>query len=120
MQTRRTLLSIAALALAGTVGCAHHRQNQYAYAPPLAPAVYPQPALPDVVPPAVTMPGMAAPAPVYAAPVPGGPAAAPAGMPMVTPTGATMPCDPCQQGMVRPANGGVVYAEGQTPPCPPQ
>jgi hypothetical protein len=120
MQMRRTLLSIAVLLLAGAAGCAHHRQNQYAYAPPLAPPVYPQPALPDIVQPTVTMPGMAVPAPVYGAPVPGGPMAAPAGIPMVTPTAASIPCDPCQQGMVMPAAGGMVYAEGQTPPCPPQ
>lgn len=113
MQMRCTLLSIAALSLAGAVGCAHHRQNQYAYAPPLAPAVYPQPALPDAVaPPAVSMPVMAAPAGV--APPPGAP---PAAVPYAAiPTAATIPCDPCHQGM--PGAGGVVYADGQTPPCP--
>jgi hypothetical protein len=39
-------------------------------------------------------------------------------MPAVTPTNATVPCDPCQQGMVMPAGGQMVHADGQTPPCP--
>lgn len=103
---------LASLALA-TLGCAHHQQNQYAYAPPLAPPVYPQPQMP---------------APAVVAP-----AAAPSGMPMAPagtlPAGtvpAAMPVsmngDPC----CPPLEGGavgvpVVYetAAGQTPPCPP-
>jgi hypothetical protein len=115
MHVRRIRLSIAALSLAGAVGCAHHRQNQYAYAPPLAPAVYPQPAMPDAIqPPAVSMPVMAAPA--FNAPPP---AMVPGATPYAAvPTAATVPCDPCHQGM--PVAGGVVYADGQTPPCPPQ
>jgi hypothetical protein len=59
------------------------------------------------------MPVMPAPAPVYA---PAG--AVPVAMPAVTPTNATVPCDPCQQGMVMPAGGQMVHADGQTPPCP--
>jgi hypothetical protein len=114
MDVRRILPTIAMLTAAGTIGCAHHRQNQYAYAPPLAPAVYPQPPVPDALQqPAVSMPVMPAPAPVYA---PAG--AVPVAMPAVTPTAATVPCDPCQQGMVMPAGGQMVHADGQTPPCP--
>jgi hypothetical protein len=110
--------AVTALLLAATVGCAHHRRSQYAYAPPLAPAVYPQPAAPAVVqPPAVSIPAMAAPAPVAApAMMPGAPVVMPGG---VAPAGATVPCDPCQTGMVMPAGGPVVYADGQSPPCPP-
>jgi len=107
--TARLLLPLAVAA----GGCAHHRQNQYSYAPPLAPAVYPQPAVPEVVMPA------AGPMPVPVGVPPAAPMAMPAApvpMPAAVPTAAIQPCDPCQQGLVVPA-GGSAYAV-QTPPCP--
>jgi len=109
---------LAALTMAlGGGGCAHHQQNQYAYAPPLAPPVYPQPQSPT--------PAMAAMA--AAPPMTGGPmVAAPPGT--VLPPGAVVAApaagmpgavDPC----CNPVEGGaipVVYeSAGQTPPCPP-
>ena len=108
------LLTLAALPLAG---CAHSKANQYTYAPPLAPPVYPQPptAMPAM---AGTTPMMAA-API-AAPgaVVGVPVAAP-GMPAAPLAGQPMMGDPC----CPPMDGGavpVVYeAAGQTPQCPP-
>ena len=120
----RTLCLTAALA---ACGCAHHKANQYTYAPPLAPPVYPQPQ--TVGQPVAYPPGavpVAAP-PAYAPP--GGVPMAPAGMPMapagmpVMPTGAEIPalpdgsCPPCQTagGAVPVAYEGVV----QTTPCPP-
>jgi|688.fasta_scaffold171996_2 hypothetical protein len=109
-------LAALTMALAGG-GCAHHQQNQYAYAPPLAPPVYPQPQSPT--------PAMAAMA--AAPPMTGGPmVAAPPGT--VLPPGAVVAApaagmpgavDPC----CNPVEGGaipVVYeSAGQTPPCPP-
>jgi hypothetical protein len=108
---------LAALTMAlGGGGCAHHQQNQYAYAPPLAPPVYPQPQSPT--------PAMAA---MAAAPMTGGPmVAAPPGTVLppeavVAAPAAGMPgaVDPC----CNPVEGGaipVVYeSAGQTPPCPP-
>ena len=116
----RTVCLAAALA---ACGCAHHKANQYSYAPPLAPPVYPQPQTvgqPVAYPAAV--PGGA---PVVAPPVsvpPGGAAVGPPGMP-VMPTGGEIPAGP--DGACPPCNtaGGaapVVY-EGavQTTPCPP-
>jgi len=103
-------------------GCAHHRANQYAYAPPLAPPVYPQPqaaAQPVASPsPPVVQPGVAAPPIVSGVP----PAATAPAMP-VMPTAGVVPalpdgsCPPCNTG----CEGGavpVVY-EGamQTAPC---
>lgn len=91
------------------VGCAHHHGNTYAYAPPYAPPVYPQPPVAQPVsygapvagPPVVTMPG---------------PAAGPAG---VVVAGQTSPCPQgCPEGTVTTA-GVVMDAAGQTPPCPP-
>ena len=117
-----TLTGLALLA-ACLAGCAASGQNQYSYAPPLAPPVYPQPQSP--APPAVA-PVMAAPAaavPVSGAVMPG--AVAPAGMlpggaavvgqPVV---GQAMMTDPC----CTPGDGGampVVYESiDQSPPCP--
>lgn len=109
-------------------GCAHHR-NQSAYAPPLAPPVYPQPqmatqpvafAAPPGALPAVPVTGapMMAP-PGYAPAVPPG-AAAP-GMPML-PSAGVVPalpdgsCPPCEGSATVP----VVYESAvQTTPCPP-
>lgn len=85
------------------VGCAHNHGNNYAYAPPYAPPVYPQPA------------GVAQPV-SYAAPVAGGPviaAPAPVAAGTVVP-GQTAPCpQDCPEGAVA-VEGGV-----QTVPCPP-
>lgn len=109
-------------------GCLHNRANQYSYAPPLAPAVYPQPQQgtgPVVFgPPPVAMPPAAMPpvaAPVTGAVPMAGPTAAPmfSGGPIV-PQAAVMPagdpCDPCRDGVV---TAGPVFVDGgQTPPCP--
>jgi len=122
----RTVCLTAAIAAAG---CAHHKANQYTYAPPLAPAVYPQPQT-------VGQP-MAAPLPAGAVPVPAG--GVPVAPPMYAPPGGALPaapalpvmptsvempvlpdgsCPPC----VTPAGGAVTVGhEGpvQTTPCPP-
>ena len=87
-------------------GCAHHKANQYAYAPPLAPPVYPQPqtAAQPVVP--------------VATAAPPGVAVAPA-MPMAMPVVASAdPCCPPLDGVV--VGVPVVHeSPEQTPPCPP-
>lgn len=44
----RAFLLVAAGLLLGS-GCAHHKADQYAFAPPYAPPVYPQPASPQPV-----------------------------------------------------------------------
>ncbi|MFM7108873.1 MAG: hypothetical protein ACKOZU_09810 [Planctomycetaceae bacterium] len=101
------------LALGGLLaaGCAHHA-NQYAFAPPLAPPVYPQPqaaAQPVVSP---------APGPVVAAPV----GAVVAGAPVVAAVG-EIPANP--DGACPPCTGAAgatpVCYDGpvQTQPCPP-
>jgi hypothetical protein len=95
-------------------GCAHHQGNTYAYAPPYAPPVYPQPAV-------------AAQPVSYAAPLPAGPVVAAPGP--VSPGGAALaggaaagtsnPCpQACPDGTVVGAPV-VVEGDGQTPPCPP-
>lgn len=94
--------------IAACIGCAHHR-NDYAYAPPYAPPVYPQPQPPAIssvptAPSAVVMPTAAAPA---------------AAMPGPVVASHSSPCpDDCNQGVV---SGEHVVFEGggQTPPCPP-
>lgn len=98
---------IGLVAAATAAGCAHFREP-YAYQPPLAPPVYPQPQL---APPMVTY-GAPGPAPLVAP----GPAAAAVpgaaqGVVMATAEGCPSGCD----GAAVP----VVYQEGQTPPCPP-
>lgn len=94
--------------IALSVGCAHNHGNNYAYAPPYAPPVYPQPPL-------ATQPVS------YAAPVAGAPvivAAAPAAAGPVI-DGQTVPCPQgCPDGTVVGASA-VMDAGGQTPPCPP-
>ena len=89
MRTGPFLVGGCAVALGLATGCAHHRQD-YAYAPPLMPPVYPQPPGPTVpgsyAPPLVTMPGPA---------------------PVGTPGAAAAPA------------GAMVVADGQVPPCPP-
>lgn len=106
-------LLLAALA-AATAGCAHHKTNQYAYAPPLAPPVYPQPqtaAQPVVYPAAV---------PTAAAPPMAGGVVMAAPPPMAA--GAVVaasgdPCCPPLDGMA--VGTPVVYESDQTPQCPP-
>jgi hypothetical protein len=104
------------------LGCAHHRANQYAYAPPLAPPVYPQPQTTGQP---VAYPAMQPGAPVVAAPpvISGVPPAAAAPAMPVMPTAGVVPalpdgsCPPCTTG----CEGGVLPAvhEGavQTTPC---
>ena len=101
---RRIGIAIACLA---AVGCAS-QQNQYAYAPPLAPPVYPQPqpaAAPAVSMPHPTQPGVMP------------PALAPGPVPPVTMAPGTECCPPLGAGEVVVAP--VVYEEGQSPACPP-
>jgi len=113
-------------------GCAHHKANQYAYAPPLAPPVYPQPQTaaqpvaypaPPVgyppPPPGVVMPPAAPPGMV------GPPAAAvPPAMPVMTVAGElpALPngsCPPCNAGCADGAVPVAYEAAVQTTPCPP-
>ena len=111
-------LVAAGLCTAGLVGCAHNKANQYSYAPPLAPPVYPQPQMTQpvgmaapagglppgtVVAPATMMPGAVMPAPQAGA--------------AAVPTAGVDPC--CQQMGGTIVGQPVVYEEGQTPPCPP-
>lgn len=119
---RVTTLIVMALALAAGNGCAHHRAGSgYAYAPPLAPAVYPQPVdNTQPVAPVVTgvpvagqpvlVPGAAMTASPAGYPVAGQPMMAgqpfAAGQPVVP--GQTVPCDPSMMTMPM-----------QTPACPP-
>jgi len=124
-----------------SAGCAHHRQD-YAYAPPYAPPVYPQPPGPTVpgsyAPPVVTIPGATGqvmPGPVATAPA--------AGVPLATADGQSPPCPPLADATLigaLPASGeplpagatlisdepvagsrvvGASYAGEQSPPCPP-
>ena len=113
-----TLAALVAALCQASSGCAHHRADQYAYAPPYAPAVYPQPQV-SGVPPMTVTPG---PAPMTAAtPVPMmSPAVAHApGMDGVVPAvgGACPPCT-TGEGVIVPTSG-LVEGGGQTPPCPP-
>lgn len=117
----RFTAAVVLLSLSGGVlaagGCAHHRANQYAYAPPLAPPVYPQPqaAVQPVAspgPPVITQPA--------AAPLVTGVPAAAAAPPMpVMPTAGEVPaladgsCPPCEGAAVPAVYEGPV----QTTPC---
>jgi hypothetical protein len=119
---RRWPLFVAVLGGA-VIGCQHQRANQYSYAPPLAPPVYPQPqqgagpvvfgpppaALP---PPALPVAGAVPMAGPVAAPVFTGEQVVPQGM-VVSPGD---PCDPCRDGVV--TAGPAFIDGGQTPPCP--
>lgn len=105
--------------LFGSVGCGHHRKDQYAYAPPYAPPVYPQPAsyqqpvgagAPGSAPPVVAgvpAPGVTVAGAPTMAGEPCGPSVQPAAMhgtpcppgEYIVPgsmTGGEMPCGPCQ------------------------
>ncbi len=124
---------IRALCLAAgfaACGCAHHKANQYAYAPPLAPPVYPQPqtaAQPIAYPAAGVMPApMIAPPGVPPGAVPGviGPPAAAMGPPVTTVAGElpALPdgsCPPCNSPSVGTAVPVVYDGAMQTTPCPP-
>ena len=122
--TRTTTVGpLAAACLLATVGCAHHRADQYAYAPPYAPPVYPQPQVQMPTQPAAyaAAPGGV---PAGAVPVAGVPAAAvvagapAAGTVVQTVGGDCPPCSaPGMEGVVMPAT--MVESGGQTPPCPP-
>ena len=114
MRILASTTAVLGVLASGLVGCAHHKANQYAYAPPLAPPVYPQPQ--------ATTPMVAA-APVAAPGGVGGPMVAPAmmaapGMGQTVP-GQPFGGDPC----CAPMEGGgvpVVYESAdQTPQCPP-
>lgn len=106
------LTAAALVALLGT-GCAHHKANQYAYAPPLAPPVYPQPQT-VAQPVAGPLPG-----PVVGAPVlPSAPATPGVTVTMgdgVVPANADGSCPPC----AAPSGAVPVSYEGavQTQPC---
>lgn len=100
--------------VAQCVGCAHNHGNTYAYAPPYAPPVYPQPnavAQPvsyaaPVAGPVVGQPGLAVAGPVVA----GAPGPV---------SGQSTPCpEACADGDVV-GSPVVVEGGGQTPPCPP-
>lgn len=91
-------------------GCAHNHGNNYAYAPPYAPPVYPQPG-------AVMQPV------AYAAPVAAGSVVAAPGAVVGSPgpvvAGHSTPCpQACPDGTVA-GTPVVVEGGGQTPPCPP-
>ena len=109
----RREVTVLALMATMVAGCALNKANQYAYAPPLAPPVYPQPQIPGqqvVAAPVVGMP----------AAVPGMVAAAPpmavSGMPGMPAGVAGDPCCPPMDGGAVP----VVYESAvQTPACPP-
>jgi len=108
---------IRALCLAAgfaACGCAHHKANQYAYAPPLAPPVYPQPqtAAQPIAYPAGAVPGVI------------GPPAAAMGPPVTTVAGElpALPdgsCPPCNSPSVGTAVPVVYDGAMQTTPCPP-
>jgi len=92
-----------------SVGCAHHQANTYAYAPPYAPPVYPQPPLAQPASSAAPVAG----APVVTMPGPAAPQAA------VVVAGQTSPCPQgCPEGTVTTA-GVVMDGAAQTQPCPP-
>jgi len=114
--------SLAAACFLAAVGCAHHRADQYAYAPPYAPPVYPQPQVQMPVQPANSM--VAAPGPPASALPPNAMVGAAATPGMIVPTvgGECPPCAEGGQGVV--VSSGVMpftatEGGGQTPPCPP-
>ncbi|MCE9631653.1 MAG: hypothetical protein K8S94_13175 [Planctomycetia bacterium] len=104
---RSVFVMLSGIAVAAT-GCAGHKANQYAYAPPLAPPVYPQP---QTAAQPVVYPGMTT-TPMAVAAAPG------TGVPMVPAVAQAI--DPCCPPLDGAAPGvPVVYASPeQTPPCP--
>jgi hypothetical protein len=131
-RVRRLMPFLAACCLA-TIGCAHHRADQYAYAPPYAPPVYPQPQQPQVHIPAQPTAYAAAGVPGSAVPtsaIPAGslpPGAVVAGAPMASDGMVVQAvggdCPPCSTdgavmaGSTMPVS--MIEGSGQTPPCPP-
>jgi len=128
-QTIHGTMTVTACVLAALLptGCAHHRADQYAFAPPYAPPVYPQP---QVHLPAQPASSATTGLPVAAAPVAGLPAAPMLAGGQAVPAGTVITaggeCPPCGPG----GGEGVVLgaatvpttmldASGQTPPCPP-
>jgi hypothetical protein len=121
-----TVWPLGAACLLTAVGCAHHRADQYAYAPPYAPPVYPQPQVQMPVQPAT--PTVAAPGLPAGALPPGAMVAAAASPGMVVPA-VGGECPPCAEACAEGGQGVVVSsgvmpgtaieAVGQTPPCPP-
>jgi len=116
----RREVTVLALMAAMVAGCAHNKANQYAYAPPLAPPVYPQPQIAGqqvVAAPVVGMPA------VMPAAVPGMVAAAPpmavSGMPGMPGMPAGVAGDPCCPPMDGSAVPVVYESAVQTPACPP-
>ena len=117
-----TVGPLTAACLLAAVGCAHHRADQYSYAPPYAPPVYSQP---QVQMPAQPAAYAAAPGgiPAGAVPVAGVPAGAMTGGTVVPAVGGE--CPPCVEGMqgVVVSSGAmpvtVIEGGGQTAPCPP-
>ncbi|MFM1904604.1 MAG: hypothetical protein RLZZ440_2504 [Planctomycetota bacterium] len=94
-------------------GCAHHKANQYSYAPPLMPPAYPQPQMAAQP---VAYPGAAVPGPAMAAPMAAVPGPAPA-MAAPCPPGVAAPA--YAPAAAAPMAGGVVpaLADGSCPPC---
>lgn len=121
----RPLIALVASACCVALGCAHNKANQYAYAPPLAPPVYPQPQqsmqpvaypAPAALPPGAVMPPGTVVAPGAAAP-PMVPPTTSAGVVPAMPDGSCPACPSgCdgQHGVMPVAYESAV----QTPPCP--
>lgn len=111
--------SLVACGLAAA-GCAHHRADQYSYAPPYAPAVYSQPQvqMPSQPTPYAASPGAV---PAGAIPVAGAVVASPSMAAGTVVPAVGSECPPCStpgmEGVVMPT--GMVEGGGQTPPCPP-
>jgi len=121
---------LAAVCCLAAGGCAHHRADQYSYAPPYAPPVYPQPQVQIPGQPNAYAAAGGAATVVPAGAIPAGslpPGAVVVGAPTAA-TGMVVPagggdCPPCSaDGMVV---GGsampvtMIDGSAQTPPCPP-
>ena len=118
---RACFLTFLLTSLSFSAGCGWHRRNAYAYAPPYAPPVYPQPGLPSQ--PAPAQPVAYPPAPVQAPVAPGTvlPAAPMVAPTAIVPTSATTPCPPTCDPCMTPNGVSPVIYEGavQTAPCVP-
>ena len=122
---RACCLTVLLGALSVSAGCGWNRRNGYAYAPPYAPPVYPQPGLPSQPVPAQAVAYPAAPVQAPVAPGTVLPVA-PAGVPMtapttIVPTSATTPCPPTCDPCIAPNGVTPTVYEGavQTAPCVP-